>query len=59
MNPVFKAAAESSEHGWLMGLMTLFFFAIYMAWVYWAWAPWNKKNMEDASLLPFEDGGDL
>lgn len=59
MNPVFKAAAAGIEQGTLMGVMTLFFLAIFTAWVLWAYAPSNRGRFEAASRLPFddEDGG--
>lgn len=58
MNPVFKAAASTVENGWIMGGTTIFFLAVFIGWGIWAWAPWNRKNMEAAALLPFDDGGE-
>lgn len=58
MNPVFKAAAATVENGWIMGVTTIFFFAVFIGWITWAWAPWNRKNLDAAAKLPFDDGGE-
>ncbi len=56
MNPILKLAAESVTLGWLMGIMTVFFLASFLAWVWWAYAPGHKAMMDEAALLPFADG---
>ena len=56
MNPILKLAAESVSFGWLMGIMTVFFLASCLAWVWWAYTPRHKAMMEEAALLPFTDG---
>ena len=55
MNPVFRAAAETAQYGWVMGVMTALFFAFFVGWIVWAWAPSNSKFMEEAARLPLED----
>ncbi len=55
MNPVFRAAAESIELGWLMGGMTAFFILFFTGWVLWAWAPFNREAMERMANLPLEE----
>ena len=56
MNPVFTAAAESIDNGWIMGVMTLFFLASFSGWVLWAWLPQNRSQIDAAARLPLEDG---
>lgn len=56
MNPVLELAAESVTLGWLMGVMTVFFLASFLACVWWAYTPKHKAMMEEAALLPFADG---
>lgn len=56
MNPVLDAAAESVSLGWLLGVMTVFFLAAFLAWVWWAYTPKRKDALEEAALLPFADG---
>ncbi len=55
MNPIFKAAAAATTQGWLLGATTVFFFACFIAFVVWAYAPWRRSAMEAASMLPFDD----
>lgn len=57
MNPVFHAAAEAAEYGWLMGVMTAAFLATFLGWTWWAWRPKNRPMMEAAANLPFDDDG--
>lgn len=56
MNPVFSAASDAAQYGWLMGLMTVVFLAFFAGWTWWAWRPRNRANMEAAANLPFDDG---
>jgi cbb3-type cytochrome oxidase subunit 3 len=56
VNPVLEAAAESVTLGWLMGILTVFFLASFLAWVWWAYTPRHKAMMDEAALLPFADG---
>lgn len=58
MNTVLQAAKESVSMGWLLGLMTVVFFVSFVAWVWWTWHPANRELMEEASMMPFADGGE-
>lgn len=58
MNPLIREAAGAVHMGWLLGVMTVVFFAFFLGWVWWAWSPANRKLMDEASRLPFNDGGD-
>lgn len=55
MNPIFKAAAAATTDGWLLGVMTLFFIAVFVGFFIWAYAPWRRDAMYAASMLPFDD----
>lgn len=58
MNPLIHEAARSIELGWLMGLMTVVFFAVFLAWTWWAYAPSRRGLMEQYGRIPFEEGGE-
>ena len=58
MNPLLREAAASVQGGWLLGIMTLVFFACFAGWIIWAWAPHNRERLEEAARQPFMDGGD-
>lgn len=55
MNPVFHAAGQTADLGWLMGVMTVVFIGFFIAWTLWAWAPSNREAMEAAARLPLEE----
>lgn len=55
MNPVFKAASEAAELGWLMGGMTVFFLLFFTGWALWAYAPSNREHLESCGRLPLEE----
>ncbi len=55
MNPVFKAAADTAQMGWLMGFMTLVFLGIFAAWTWWAYRPANAARWEAAGRIPLDD----
>ncbi len=57
MNTLMREAAASVDMGWLLGGMTLVFFASFLYWTWYAYAPSRKEFMEKAALLPFEGGG--
>jgi cbb3-type cytochrome oxidase subunit 3 len=48
------AAAESTQLGWLMGVMTVGFVAVFVGWGAWAWLPSRRAAMEAAANLPLE-----
>ena len=58
MNTLLKDAAESVGMGWLLGAMTVFFLAIFLAWAWYAYRPQHRSLMEDLGRMPFSDGGD-
>jgi cbb3-type cytochrome oxidase subunit 3 len=51
-----REAAASIEMGWLLGVMTAVFFAAFLYWVWYAYAPSHKRRLEEAALLPFDGG---
>lgn len=54
MNPLMREAAASIEMGWLLGLLTVVFFASFLWWVWYAYTPRHRQLMKDASVMPFE-----
>lgn len=56
MNPLLREAAGAVELGWLMGIMTAVFFAIFLAWTWYAFSPRNRHIMEEAARMPLEGG---
>lgn len=58
MNALIREAAASVDFGWLLGALTILFLAIFLAWVWVAYAPKNRDKWEEASRMPFMDGGD-
>jgi cbb3-type cytochrome oxidase subunit 3 len=41
-----------------MGLMTVVFLGVFLAWTWYAWNPANKQLMDDMAAMPLNDGGD-
>jgi cbb3-type cytochrome oxidase subunit 3 len=58
MNALLADAAESVGMGWLLGMMTVVFLAIFLAWVWYAYRPKHRALMEELGRMPFTDGGD-
>ncbi len=58
MNPLIQQARESIGMGGFATVLTLLFMVAFIAWVWWAYTPRNRKKFEDAALLPFEEGVD-
>lgn len=56
MNPVFREASRFVEGGWLMGAMTVLFFACFVGWTWWAYSKGNRQKFEDAARLPLTTG---
>lgn len=56
LNPLFQAAAENSDMGWLLGLMTLFFMVSFAGWLWYAMNPASRERWEAAGRMPFDDG---
>ena len=57
MNTVTRAAAETVQMGWMLGVMTVLFLAFFVGWTVWAYSPRRKAQLEEAARLPFMDGG--
>jgi len=55
VSPVTDAVAQSAQLGWVLGLMTVAFFATFVGWTLWAWWPSNRARLDAAALLPLED----
>lgn len=61
MNPVWHSASESAELlglGWMMGMATIVFLGVFLAYTLYAYAPGQKEAMERHAMLPFDDGAD-
>lgn len=58
MNTVTRAAAETVQLGWMLGLMTALFLAFFVGWTLWAYSPKRKAQFDAAARLPFPDGDD-
>lgn len=52
---VLKDGASQIQFGWIGAAFTLLSFAIFVAWVIWAYLPSRKQAMEEAARLPFDD----
>jgi cytochrome c oxidase cbb3-type subunit 4 len=57
MNTLTRAAAETVQMGWVLGIMTVVFLAFFIGWTVWAYSPRRKAELEEAARLPFMDGG--
>jgi hypothetical protein len=55
MNTVFAAAAEANQLGWLLGLTSIFFFAMFLAFVIRWLLPGAAAEAKAAALLPLEE----
>ncbi len=55
MNPLFEAARGAVTDGWLMGLMTVFFFLTFAAYAVWAWLPGNRPHMDRMAKAALDD----
>jgi cbb3-type cytochrome oxidase subunit 3 len=58
MNPLLREAAGSVRFGWLLGVTTVFFLVLFIAWIVWAYAPRHKAAMDEFARLPLDDGGE-
>jgi cbb3-type cytochrome oxidase subunit 3 len=56
MNPVFREASRLVDGGWIMGVMTVLFFACFVGWSWWAYARHNREMFEAAAMLPITTG---
>ena len=57
MNTLTRAAAETVQGGWVLGVTTALFLAFFVAWTVWAYSPKRKAQLDEAARLPFLDGG--
>ncbi|MCO4743703.1 MAG: CcoQ/FixQ family Cbb3-type cytochrome c oxidase assembly chaperone [Proteobacteria bacterium] len=55
MNPIFRHAAENSDAGPMMGVLTLMFMACFAYWTWWAYAPSHAQAHDAASRLPLDE----
>ncbi len=55
MSPIVHQVSQTTDLGWVMGVMTLVFLGSFMAWSWYAWNPKNKAIHEASSLLPLDD----
>ncbi len=58
MNPLLSEASNSVSGGWILGVMTLVFFATFLYWFWYAYAPSHKTRMEDFGNMPFDTEAD-
>jgi cbb3-type cytochrome oxidase subunit 3 len=56
MNPLINEAAAAVNLGWLLGVLTVVFIAGFGFWIWWAWAPGNRRMLEEVSRMPLNDG---
>jgi len=54
VNPLLSEASNSIDGGWILGIMTLIFFATFLYWAWYAYAPAHRDQMEAAGRMPFE-----
>jgi cbb3-type cytochrome oxidase subunit 3 len=55
MNTVLQQAAATANLGWVMGLNTIMFMGIFVAWSLYLWSPSRKQELDNAGNLPLED----
>lgn len=55
MNPVTHAAANQTDMGWLLAMITAVFFAVFLSWIFYALRPANRAYLEQASRIPLTD----
>lgn len=58
MNPLMEQASQAIGRGGMATIMTLLFVVAFLAWVWYAYRPANRKKFEDAAMMPFEEGVD-
>lgn len=55
MNPVFDAARSAVTDGLLMGVMTIFFFVVFVGYAIWLWLPGNRPHMDQMAKAALDD----
>jgi cbb3-type cytochrome oxidase subunit 3 len=58
VNQILQAAAEQVRLGWVLGVMTVVFFAWFIGGIVWTFLPRNRARFEEAARMPLTDGGD-
>lgn len=58
MNQVLQAAAAQVNLGWVLGVMTIVFFACFVGFSVWAFLPRNRARFEEDARMPLTDGGE-
>ena len=58
MNPLFAEAANTVQGAWIMGVMTAVFLVFFIGWALWAYDPKRKAQMDEAAMMPFNEGGE-
>jgi cbb3-type cytochrome oxidase subunit 3 len=58
MNHVLQDAATNVTTGWITGVATATFILFFVGWVWWAWNPKHKAELDEAARLPLDNGGD-
>ena len=54
----FQEAIESVPLAWLSGLTTIGFMITFIGWAWWAYAPQNRKMMDEAAMMPLDEETD-
>jgi len=55
VNPLTRAIADASTHGFAEGLVTLLFLVTFTGWAWWAFNPANRAQHEANARLPLSD----
>jgi len=55
VNQVLHSAAESTDHGWLIGVATVIFVLLFVSYTVWAFSSRSREYLEEAAQLPFDD----
>jgi len=55
VNPLFKAAADTADGGFVMGLVTAGFLICFFGWVAYAWWPGSGDEMARRARMPLEE----
>ncbi len=59
MNPVLHEGVRNIQLGWIAGVMTIVFVAIFIGWACWACAAGNRERFEAARQLPLTNGDEI
>ncbi|HTO72175.1 MAG TPA: CcoQ/FixQ family Cbb3-type cytochrome c oxidase assembly chaperone [Gemmatimonadales bacterium] len=58
MNPIVQDTAAAVTTGWITGIATATFIVFFAGWIWWAWHPKHRAELDEAARLPLENGGD-